>query len=106
MVEMGAPAVSRDIESVDAHCRTAGRSAERTAVNATHLAFREEKARKLVIADESHRLDWKFGIEALEVERHIEARSPALAVDRQNLVGGVLIGPARDRLIEINAPGP
>ena len=68
MIEMGAPAVGRDIESVDAHRRAAGRRAKRRAVDAARVAFREEKAPEVVIADDPHRLDRKFGIEALEVE--------------------------------------
>ena len=86
MIKMRAPAVGRDIERVDAHRRAPGRRAKRRAVDAARVALGEEKAREFVIADEPHRLDRKFGIEALDVERHIEARAPALAIDRQHLV--------------------
>ena len=86
MIKMRAPAIGCDVERVDAHRRATRRRAKRRAVDAARVAFGEEKARQFVIADEPHRFDRKFGIEALDVEGHIETRAPALAIDRKHLV--------------------
>ena len=57
MIEMGATAVGCDVESVDAHRRAARQRLERVAVYAARVAFIEEKAPKVIIADYPHRLE-------------------------------------------------
>jgi hypothetical protein len=86
MIKMRPPAVSRDVESVDTHSRATRPCAEGGAAYAARIALVEKKAPKVVIPDESHRFDPQFGIEALEVERHVRSRPAVLAIDRQNLV--------------------
>ena len=73
MIEMRAPAVRLHIEGVDAHRRAPRQRFQRGARDAMRVALAEEKAPEVVVADEPHRLDRKFGIETLEVERHVEA---------------------------------
>ena len=103
-IEMGSSAVCLDIESVDAHCRALRPRTKRGAVDAARIAFREEKAPVFVVADDAHCFDRQSGSRRLRSSAMFEPGPAVLAINREHFVRGVLIRPASDRLVEIDAP--
>ena len=105
VVEMRAPPAFARIDAIGEGGLGAGQREQALAPDAVEIALVGEETALSVVADHAHRLDRHDGIETLDVDGHVAARTAALTVEFEDVVHRVFGRPARDRLVEVDAPG-
>jgi hypothetical protein len=75
------------------------------AVDSHAIAKIEEEPSVAILADEPDRLDRERRAELFQVDRHIGAGAAALRLLGEDLGERLLLGPAIDEIVAIDAPG-